>query len=79
MKNRAAVFCLVTFTLLVAQVSGQGGVSSMSYSAASAGIYLNFESIKVEEFINYHRHQLPLPHKGEPVSYTHLRAHETLR
>ena len=67
MKNRAAVFCFVVFALLVAQVSGQGGVSSMSYGASSAGIYLNFEAVKVEEFINYHRHQLPLPHKGERV------------
>ena len=36
----------------------------MSYRATSAGIRMDPSAIKVEEFINYHRHQLPLPDKG---------------
>ena len=67
MMNRIAITCLVAVSLITTQAHGQAGVSSMSYDAASAGIYLNYEAVKVEEFINYHRHQLPLPHKGERV------------
>ncbi len=40
---------------------GQAGVSSMSSSALRSGVILKHEDIRVEELINYHRHQIPLP------------------
>ncbi len=53
---------------------GQAGVSSMSVGMSRAGIsssapYGRFtmpsaDSIRVEEFVNYHRHNLPLPKRG---------------
>jgi Mg-chelatase subunit ChlD len=39
----------------------QGGVSSMSVGMMRSGILLSPAEIKVEEFINYHRHDLPVP------------------
>ena len=67
MRIRILILCLATGMFASSLANGQAGVSSMSYGAASAGVNLNFEAVKVEEFINYHRHQLPLPHKGERV------------
>ena len=67
MRIRILGLCVAVVMLSGSFVFGQCGVSSMSYGAANAGINLDYEAVKVEEFINYHRHQLPLPHKGERI------------
>ncbi len=74
---RNLIFFL-TIVMLAAPtvVVGQGGVSSASYSLARAaantdinGMYLmpSPELFRVEELINYHRHDLPLPKAGQRV------------
>ena len=74
MKNTINLFskyvCLLVFASTIMTGSdafGQAGVSSMSMGASRAGIQLRFSEIRVEEFINYHRHDLPLPRDGEMV------------
>lgn len=49
-------------------VSGQAGVSSMSSSALRSGVELKHEQIRVEELINFHRHDIPLPAYDQRVS-----------
>lgn len=56
---------------------GQAGVSSLSVGAARSGYSRTTESgryrlpppkfFRVEEFVNYHRHQIPLPEQGTRV------------
>ena len=71
---------IISIVLVVAFQShtfGQGGVSSMSVGASRAGIGIHGpagrflmpspDMIRVEEYINYHRHALPLPAKGKRV------------
>ncbi len=69
-----SVVCVVAFPI---SIWGQGAVSSMSVGAARAGIS-NVgpngsyrmplpEFIRIEEFINYHRHELPLPADDQRV------------
>jgi hypothetical protein len=42
-------------------VFAQGGVSSAAISMARAGLPPIPEAVLVEEFVNYHRHQIPEP------------------
>lgn len=67
--------CVLSPKLVVAQA----GVSSASVSAAQAGLggYSPYgayqmpspESFRIEEFVNFHRHQLPLPPAGQRVHF----------
>lgn len=72
-KTIAFSFTVVTF-FLSGGLAAQEGVSSMSINAMAAGATSgigsagrygqpmpNPDSIRVEEFVNYHRHDLPLP------------------
>ena len=78
MKMRLLVIGLATAVVLVSSsVFGQAGVSSMSMGVARAGIsrinahggYMmpSPDMFRIEEFVNYHRHELPLPDKGRRV------------
>lgn len=46
------------------QCYAQGGVSSMSVGMMRAGILPSPAEIRIEEFINYHRHVIPVPTDG---------------
>ncbi|MBL7039873.1 MAG: VWA domain-containing protein [Pirellulaceae bacterium] len=46
---------------------GQAGVSSAAMGMARAGLPPSAETVVVEEYINYHRHDIPLPTKGDRV------------
>ncbi|NQT40466.1 MAG: VWA domain-containing protein, partial [Planctomycetes bacterium] len=46
---------------------GQAGVSSAAVGMARAGLPPSAETVVVEEFMNYHRHDIPLPAKGGRV------------
>lgn len=46
---------------------GQAGVSSAAVGMARAGLPPSAETVVVEEYINYHRHDIPLPAKGDMV------------
>ncbi len=46
---------------------GQAGVSSAAVGMARAGLPLSAETVIVEEYMNYHRHDIPLPAKGDRV------------
>lgn len=70
--------CLLALTSWLQQSTmGQGGVSSGSYGAARAGFshvdnYGSYRMpqssfFRIEEFINYHRHDLPLPIENQKV------------
>lgn len=50
--------------LAASAVCPQEGVSSASMGMARAGIWLPADSIRVEEYVNYHRHNLPMPEDG---------------
>jgi Mg-chelatase subunit ChlD len=73
----ATLFCLAALSFFPTSVFGQAGTSSTSVGVARAGFYHvgrrgqflmpQPEMIRVEEFINYHRHDLPLPKKGKRV------------
>lgn len=70
MKN-AYQKLVLQFVIVVASSSialGQAGVSSMSSSALSAGIRLNHEEIRIEELVNFHRHQIPLPAHDQRIN-----------
>jgi uncharacterized protein YegL len=76
--NCLTTICLTTSLVLTSQqLVAQGGTSSGSVGAARAGFHRISETgtylmpkadfFRVEEFINYHRHNLPLPTKGQRV------------
>ncbi len=46
----------------------QHGVSSASMGFARAGLFMPSESIRIEEFVSYHRHNLPLPTGDDRVA-----------
>ena len=48
-------------------VCAQDGVSSFSMGLSRAGLIPQIKDIRVEEFINYHRHEIPLPVGNERV------------
>ena len=53
--------------LVTAPVFGQRGVQSAAMGMARAGLPPTVESVVVEDFVNYHSHDLPLPAKGDMV------------
>ena len=61
----AGLFQLAFFTPV--PLYGQAGVSSAAMGMARAGLPPRAETVVVEEFINYHRHDIPLPAKGDRV------------
>ena len=76
MKN-SITLCIAAIFLFPASLFAQGGVSSGSYGVARAGFHRvgsngqyvlpKPDMFRVEEFINYHRHDLPLPTDGQKV------------
>jgi Ca-activated chloride channel family protein len=56
--QRIVVVC-VLLLVVRGEVRGQDGVSSAAVSVARAGLPPRAEAVRVEEFINYHRHDLP--------------------
>lgn len=73
-------FCVV-FLCLNLSVSAQDGMRSASVSRSraiansaspnshrSSEVFVAPDEVSVEEFLNYHRHQLPLPKAGESVA-----------
>jgi len=61
-----AVACLFLAPL---GTRAQRGVSSASMSMARAGLDLSAESVVVEEYVNYHRHQIEAPKPNETVGF----------
>jgi len=61
---------LLLMSAHVATLYGQGGVSSASVGMSRAGLPASASSIRVEEFANYHRHNLPLPAGDRMVELT---------
>ena len=62
MKSSVSLAAACLFALCFCQTGfGQAGVSSMSSTALRSGITLKSGEIRVEELINFHRHQIPLP------------------
>ena len=62
MKNSVLLSAVCLVALCSCQtVFGQAGVSSMSSSALRSGVTLKHEEIRVEELVNFHRHQIELP------------------
>ena len=56
-----AAISVTSILVFAATVLGQAGVSSMSSSALRSGMILSSDQIRVEELINFHRHQIALP------------------
>jgi uncharacterized protein YegL len=77
MLQRILLIGLVTAVTCPSMLMAQGGVSSLSVGATRAGIrnvgpngtyrMPSPELLRMEEFVNYHRHQLPLPAEGQRV------------
>jgi uncharacterized protein YegL len=53
--------------LATAPVFGQKGVQSAAVGMARAGLPPTVETVVVEDFVNYHNHDLPMPAKGDMV------------
>jgi Mg-chelatase subunit ChlD len=67
MSKLVCLFVFSVTALITSIACGQAGVSSLSMGASRAGIQLRFNEIRVEEFVNYHRHDLPLPRDGKMI------------
>ena len=77
MTTRMITAFFAASALFASQLMAQGGTSSSSVGAARAGFhrisdigkYLmpKPDFFRVEEFVNYHRHDLPLPAQGKRV------------
>ena len=75
--NNSITLCIAAIFLFPASLLAQGGVSSGSYGVARASIHSvgsngqyvlpKPDMFRVEEFINYHRHDLPLPTDRQKV------------
>ncbi|MDA7950824.1 MAG: hypothetical protein MPJ24_04975 [Pirellulaceae bacterium] len=61
----ATTLCLSFLVVPALMLNAQGGVSSMSMGMSRAGMIPMFNEIRIEEFINYHRHVIPLPEKSQ--------------
>ncbi|MDP1563628.1 MAG: VWA domain-containing protein [Pirellulaceae bacterium] len=55
-------------SLLAPDALGQYGVSSASVGMTRAGLMLRGSQFRVEEFVNYHRHELPQPSDGKAIA-----------
>lgn len=66
---------VLAWAIVATDVHGQAGVSSSSFGVARSGVHNRFgdslmpppEFFRVEEFVNYHRHDLPLPTGNKKV------------
>ena len=70
MNKRLSIIAL--FVLLIFSpnyIMGQAAVSSMSSSALRAGIALKHTEIRVEELVNFHRHEISLPEWNQRVGF----------
>ncbi len=74
MKKNHSRICFWSLFLLFLTTSyafGQGGYSSasmgLSREASGLGIIPPPDAIRVEEYLNYHKHALPMPESDEPV------------
>lgn len=69
-KHFILLICFISF--LGIEVFGQAGYSSASYSMGKQrsddAMLISPPEVYEEEFINYHRHDLPLPQYGESVA-----------
>lgn len=52
---------VLSILIFASTAFGQAGVSSMSSSALRSGMILSSDQIRVEELVNFHRHQITLP------------------
>jgi uncharacterized protein YegL len=55
-------------SLIAGHVHGQASVSSASVGMTRAGLILRSSQFRVEEFVNYHRHDLPQPSMDKAVA-----------
>ncbi len=62
-----AITCSMVGLLGASSLSGQEGVSSFSMAMSRAGMAPEFEHVRIEEFINYHRHAIPQPEGDQRV------------
>jgi hypothetical protein len=71
MTSRGSGFSLLVLAALAASSMAQDGVSSASASRArylgNLGMIPSSKEIAVEEFVNYHRHEIGRPKAGEAV------------
>lgn len=58
---KSLTFVVASTFAFASMAFGQAGVSSMSSSALRSGMILSHEQIRVEELVNFHRHQIALP------------------
>jgi len=69
MKNVFKVLCIVVTVLISSNLVGQYGVSSGSYAMARSNSQISHQDVYVEDFINYHKHQITIP-ETEDVAIT---------
>ena len=58
---RTLTIALLCLLIPSTTLFGQAGVSSASSSALRSGMMLSSDQIRVEELVNFHRHEIPLP------------------
>lgn len=64
-----AMFVFVANALWLASFTdAQNGMSSMSVGASRSNIPMRAEDIRVEEFVNYHRHKIPVPDHQQSIA-----------
>ncbi len=63
----AAVLLFAMVFSCTATGFSQEGVSSMSMGMSRAGLIPLFDQIRIEEYINYHRHEIPRPEGDQAV------------
>lgn len=63
------IFCWMSASLyLDSELHAQASVSSATVGMTRAGVVVRSSQFRVEEFVNYHRHNLPQPAAGEAVA-----------
>ncbi len=70
LRFQIALACCAFVALLMAATSApaQVGVSSSSVSMFRSGVVRSPDAILVEDFFNFHRHDIALPGKGEAIA-----------
>jgi hypothetical protein len=58
---------LAAIPLVARQAEAQYGVSSASLSMGRAGLDLDPDAIRIEEYFNFHRHRIASPKAGEAI------------
>jgi len=68
MKNKIA-FLIISLCLLTLNTSfAQDGYSSASVTMNRSNGVFSPDQVVVEEYLNYHRHNIPLPRRGEKIA-----------